>query len=254
MKLGRKPPIPGLRVPALDDHLKRAMPPPPVSVDWYSKVGPQWVLGHNDQYGDCTIAASANAILGWTANGGSAFRVSDDAVLARYAALTGFDPAKPSTDMGAVETDVLGRWSASGWDVGGQTGDTMLWAAVNPADLAAVKSTINLFGGIYIGLALPLSAQDQVLWNVPATGPNKGAGAPGSWGGHAVWVAGYDQSGPVLVTWGAVKRATWRFWQEYCDEAYALFSRLHWNLPDGHSPGHVDTEALAANLAAMRPA
>jgi hypothetical protein len=252
MKLGRKPPIPGLRVPLLNDHLKRALPPPPPFVDWYSSV-PEWVLGQNDRYGDCTIVASANAILGWTANGGSPFRVSDDRILARYSALTGFDPNKPATDQGAIETDVLGKWSAAGWDIGGQTGDTMLWASVNPVDLTAVKSTINLFGGVYIGLALPLSAQNQEIWDVPASSLT-GDGKPGSWGGHAVWCAGYDQSGPVFITWGDVKRATWKFWAAYCDESYALFSRLHWGLPDGHSPGHVDVQALAADLAAMRGA
>ena len=48
-----------------------------------------------------------------------------------------------------------------------------------------------MFGGVYIGLALPVTAQTQDVWDVVAGG---GANAKkGSWGGHCVFVPKYDE-------------------------------------------------------------
>ena len=47
--------------------------------------------------------------------------------------------------------------------------------------------------------------------------------APGSWGGHYVYVCGYTPAGPVCITWGKKQQMTWRWFNKYCDEAYAIF-------------------------------
>jgi hypothetical protein len=53
-----------------------------------------------------------------------------------------------------------------------------------------IATAIWLFGGVYIGVELPIAAQTQDVWDVPA---NPGAeDEPGSWGGHAVYLVGYD--------------------------------------------------------------
>ena len=53
-----------------------------------------------------------------------------------------------------------------------------------------IATAIWLFGGAYIGVELPVTAQKQDVWDVPANpGPND---EPGSWGGHAVYLVGYD--------------------------------------------------------------
>ncbi|MGO8790269.1 MAG: hypothetical protein ACLQVL_23205 [Terriglobia bacterium] len=53
-----------------------------------------------------------------------------------------------------------------------------------------IATAIWLFGGAYIGVELPITAQNQDVWDVPANpGPND---EPGSWGGHAVYLVGYD--------------------------------------------------------------
>jgi len=49
-----------------------------------------------------------------------------------------------------------------------------------------------------------------------------GDGAPGSWGGHCVYVPKYDANGFTCITWGGLKRMTNAFWEAYCDEAHAL--------------------------------
>ena len=53
-----------------------------------------------------------------------------------------------------------------------------------------VATAIWLFGGAYIGVELPISAQTQDVWDVPANlTPDD---EPGSWGGHAVYLVGYE--------------------------------------------------------------
>ena len=53
-----------------------------------------------------------------------------------------------------------------------------------------VAAAIWLFGGAYIGVEFPITAQNQDVWDVPAKpGPKD---EPGSWGGHAVYLVGYD--------------------------------------------------------------
>ena len=56
--------------------------------------------------------------------------------------------------------------------------------------ISQIATAIWLFGGAYIGVELPLAAQSQDVWNVPANpGPDD---EPGSWGGHAIYLVGYD--------------------------------------------------------------
>ena len=104
-----------------------------------------------------------------------------------------------------------------------------------------MKQAIALFGGLYIGLSLPLSAQTQDVWDVD-TSPN---GKRGSWGGHCVFVPDYDATGLTCITWGAPKKMTWPFWGTYCDEAHALLS------PNWKAPAGFDLAALQADLASV---
>ncbi len=110
------------------------------------------------------------------------------------------------------------------WRQKGIAGHKILgFAALDPRHVEQIKQSVYLFGGTYIGVQLPLSAQDQDTWDVPPSGPI-GNGEPGSWGGHAVCVVAYNAKGLWVVTWGKLLFMTWAFWQTYCDEAYAVFS------------------------------
>ena len=107
-----------------------------------------------------------------------------------------------------------------------------------------VQSAAWIFGGLYIGLQLPLSAQYQETWdwNGSLTGDDR----PGSWGGHAVDVVRYGAAGLTVVTWGSLKAMTWSFWDRYCDEAYCILSR---DFLDGdRAPNGFDLAALRADL------
>lgn len=56
--------------------------------------------------------------------------------------------------------------------------------------LPDIATAIWLFGGAYIGVELPITAQNQEIWDVPQhPGPKD---EPGSWGGHAIYLVGYD--------------------------------------------------------------
>ncbi|MET2825698.1 hypothetical protein [Mesorhizobium shangrilense] len=221
MPLGKRHARHDPRVPALAKYLSATnmLPAPPDSVDWYSRVA-DWGMMANDNLGDCTCAAIGHAILQWSTYVGQAKRLSDDQVVSLYEAVGGYNPSDPSTDQGAVEVDVLNYWLSDG--VSGDILDG--YASLEVGNVVEIKDAINWFGNVYIGLQLPVSAQTQSVWAVPPGGL-VGPGAPGSWGGHAVPVVGYDAHGLYCVTWGKVKRMTYGFWSAYCDEAYALLSR-----------------------------
>jgi hypothetical protein len=243
MRLGKQAARHDPRTLLLGNYLKPAgLPPPKPSVDWGAKVR-QWPMMGNDKVGDCTCAAAGHLIEGWTANAnGDPVILPDSAILGAYSAITGYVAGQPSTDRGANELDVLSYWRKTGF--GGRR--IVAYAALEPQNRTHVEDAIELFGGCYIGLALPASAQQQAVWSVPPGGPS-GTGAPGSWGGHAVPVVAYDQRGLTAVTWGAVKRMTWGFWSTYCDEAYALVSQ-DWIDKKGHDPEGFDLNGLLADL------
>ena len=134
----------------------------------------------NDAIGDCAIAAPGHMIQTWGAAGRKqCMGPSEEEIIAAYSAITGYDEKDPATDQGTVELDVLRYWQKTG--IGGHS--IGAYVAVEPTSTMLVKDGVYLFGGLYIGLALPVSAQRQDVWEVPPGGAT-GAGRPGSWGGH----------------------------------------------------------------------
>jgi hypothetical protein len=242
MKLGKHAPRKDPRTLQMASYVNvRTLPPPPPHADWSQRV-PQWPMMANDRIGDCTCAAAGHLIEEWTANASRERTIPDAAVIAAYSAISGYDPVTGNNDKGAAEVDVLNYWRKHG--IGGHK--IQAYVALAPNNHHHVRESVYLFGGCYIGLALPLAAQRQIVWSVPADGPT-GQGAPGSWGGHAVPVVAYDERGLVCVTWGALKRLTWGFWATYCDEAYAPFS-VDWKRLGEIAPNGIDWAALRRDL------
>ena len=239
-KLGKKPARHDPRTLQMANYL--ALPAVPAAQDWTKKAAKGWGMMLNDQLGDCTCAAIGHIVQAWSANAGpQEITLPDDAILKAYEAVGGYKPGKPESDQGAVELDVLKYWRKTG--VGGQKIDAFV--ALEPKNHAHVQAAVDLFGGAYIGLALPVSAQTQKVWSVPPGGPS-GQGSPGSWGGHAVVIEAYDAHGLTCITWGQKKRMTWSFWDTYCDEAYATLSEL-W-AGKTPAPSGFDLAALKADL------
>jgi hypothetical protein len=226
--------------------IEEALPPPPASEDWARKVT-KWPMMANDKVGDCTCAAAGHMIEQWTTYSGAPVVLSTRQILTAYSAITGYDPKDPSSDRGAVEIDVLNYWRKTGFSTHTIDG----YVALEPGNHVHIEDAVMIFGNCYIGLALPVSAQTQKVWAVPPGGA-AGPGAPGSWGGHAVPVVEYDQRGLTVITWGAVKRMTWGFWDAYCDEAYAVLSDDWISKVNKKAPNQFDLKTLQADLAALK--
>jgi hypothetical protein len=238
MKLGVKAVKTDSRTLQLADYTS-GLPPAPPARDWMNGVT-AWGMMLNDKIGLCTIAAAAHAVQVWSLNTGKEITVADDVVLSYYEQWDGYNPNDPSTDRGGVELDVLSDWQKSSF------ADHKLIAYADPevGDLDSVRQAINLFGGVYIGISLPVTAQRQVIWDaVPKGGANAEAG---SWGGHAVFVAAYDETSFTCITWGMPKKMTIAFWNQYVVEAHALLSQ-DWISEKG-SPGGFQLADLQADL------
>jgi len=217
---------------------REVLPAPPAALD-LTKGVTEWPMYGNDRIGDCTTAAAGHMIEAWSEEAaGQAVEVPETAVLDAFDAVKIVDPS--TGEEGAVEVDVLRFWRKHG--IGGHR--VGAFAAVAVADDDLVRTAAFLFGGLYIGLQLPLRAQEQAVWDW--SGRLDGPDAPGSWGGHAVNVAAYDEPGLTVVTWGALQRLTWSFWQHYCDEAWAIISPDF--LAGGRSPQGFDLQALQQDL------
>lgn len=238
-RLGKLPPRTDVRTLSLARYVDRArLPEPPDVLDVAAHVR-EWPMYANDRIGDCTTVAAAHMIEAWTAESrGTAVEVSESAVLLAFDRVKIVDPL--SGEEGAVELDVLRDWRKHG--VGHHR--IGAFARVSVHDHLLVRTAAWLFGGLYIGLALPLSAQWQKTWDW--NGSLSGDDRPGSWGGHAVDVVRYGDGSLTVVTWGRLQDLTWPFWDRYVDEAYCILSRDF--LAGDRAPNGFDLEALRADL------
>jgi hypothetical protein len=186
----------------------------------------------NDQWGDCTCAGVGHKRIGDVyVNQGTTLTVTTDDALALYSAVTGFDPnAGPPgdnpTDQGAVCQDVLQYWLTNGF-----LGEKILaYAKVTLSDLTQVKQAIAVFGQVYCGFNFPDSAMDQFnagqTWDVVSGAQIQG--------GHCVTIGAFDANGLECVTWGAVQKMTWAFFQAYFDEAWVIVTPDFVNAASGN--------------------
>lgn len=195
----------------------------------------------NDQFGDCTCAGIGHMIQAWTANCGSQVVLADQDILALYEKACGYNPADPSTDQGGVEIDVLNYVRKNG--VPGVTGAALdAYVSFNYKDAQQIKEAVYYFGGAYIGISLPTAWQNTNTWDV-VQGPD---GTPGSWGGHAIPILGYDPEFYYVISWGETIKLTYRAIAEYVEESYALLSPLY--LSNGKTPEGFDLTALQQDL------
>jgi hypothetical protein len=197
----------------------------------------------NDTIGDCTCAAAGHLIQCWSTNAGAPTVPTDDQVVVAYSAITGYDPATGTNDNGAAELDVLNYWRHTG--IAGNKLSS--YVAVDPTRPQEVCDAIWLFGGVYLGLEMPESAEQQTaagrpwttVWYSPIIG------------GQAVPAVGYDPQYLKVITWGQVQLVGWEFLARRCDEAYALLNS-DWISSRGTSPSGFDLKTLESDLASLR--
>lgn len=237
LPLGKKPPRDDPRTLRLADYVDLSVLPaaPPIA-NWTAAVH-KWPMYGNDIYGDCTLASAGHMIQAWTANALKPATPLTSSVEKAYWA-TG------DGDTGRYEIDVLNYWRKTGIGVH----KIRAYAAIDAANAGLVRQAIWLFGGVYTGIALPVTAQRQAVWDYVRS---TGAGEPGSWGGHAVPYVAYDTAGFTCVTWGALKKLTNKFHSHYTDEVYAAVSSDWIERTGGHAPSGFDLATLLADVAAL---
>lgn len=250
-KLGRKAVKTDSRTLKVRAYLTSALPAPPASVDW-SKGQTAWGMLRNDTLGDCTIAGAMHAIMGWGLNAGTEATFTDDDALSYYETFDGYEDGDPSTDNGGVLLDVLNDWKQSGIEsesaVNYEPHKIVAFASVDPTNLNEVKSALSIFGPLYCGLSFPNSAMDQSSWELTSDTSIDG--------GHCVVMIGYNATGPVFISWGALYQATWDFFNYYFaparqGEVYAAISP-DWIEKSGVDPAGLNAAQLEADAALIR--
>ncbi len=244
VRLGKKPAVDDPRTLKLSKYLgDRARFTVPNEVRWSKKV-PNFPMYENDRIGNCAIAGPAHQIQVWTANDGTEYTPTTEQVMAGYSRVGGYVPGDLNTDNGCVLLDVMRVWRNEGLcnhRIGA-------YALVDPSNFDLTRAAIHLFGGLSVGLLLPVAIQDNMTeWRAPTREHRRGQWERGSWGGHEVQVVDYDATWLHFVSWGKVIRMSWNFYQQYCDEAFAAISKA-WLGPDAVAPNGFNARELATDL------
>ncbi len=238
-RFGKHPAKHDYRTLRLKTYLTPELKAPPVSCDVlprvYKTLGvaedpqPLFPMDGNDTLGDCTIAALAHATTIYRGLVGKREVPKSSAVTKLYWHLTG------GVDSGLAELDVLSYWRKHTF-----AGDRILaFAKVDVKDHTQIKQAIHLFGGVYLGFQVQEDCEKEFAAGKPWTA------GPLTQDGHAVFATGYDAHQLTVLTWGNTQKATWGWWDECVDEAYAILpadAKL-----EGYAPGF-DFAKLLADL------
>lgn len=221
-KLGKRAVRNDPRTFKLSRYLIPALPTPPVRAGYIDLIR-DWRMYLNDQIGNCTVATAAHMEMQWTTYAGKPFIPDEKDILLAYERIAGYVPGDPTTDNGADCLSVLKYWRKRG--IAGRK--ILAFVSVDKNNPQEIAQAIYLFGSVYVGVGLPISAQDAPVWEVPETGPVND-GSPWSWGGHAIPAVGYnlgkENGGMEVVSWGQLYPMTWAFSHYYVDEMYAVLS------------------------------
>lgn len=232
----------------IEDFLNLStLPTPPAAFDWSMIKDKSLIYGMdgNDNYSDCVFASACHQIGTWTGNTGSELIATATDALAAYSTFTGFKTDDPSTDNGANMLDTATMWRTN------QIFKHKIkaFAALNLKRLDLVAAAMFLFGGAWIGWAMPKAWQGADTWDISLTGSVKGDWTPGSWGGHATHQPAYSPKLMGNKSWTENVPATIPAFETYAEEGYVLISEDTWETLTGNRcPAGVDGAALQAAL------
>ena len=215
-RFGKHPPKVDYRTLRFKNYLTPAIAAPPATYDVlttgvYPKLKTKdptklFPMDGNDTLGDCTIAALAHAETVFHGLLGKQTILSKQSVVKLYMHLTG------GVDSGLNELDVLNYWRQNP-----VSGDKIInYASIDPKNHTHVQQAIQLFGGVYLGFQVQQNCVQEFDAHQPWTP------GPLTNDGHAVDAVAYDQNGVTVLTWGNTQQATWAWWDECVDEAYAI--------------------------------
>jgi hypothetical protein len=230
-KLGR---LPATRPAALADlsvYATGPLPTPPRTVEVPAGSYP---IDGNDTYGDCTIAGVAHLITAWNTESHEHDTIpGEQTVVEEYFKLTG------GQDTGLNEAEVLKTWQTKGL-----FGEKIAgYAPVNPRDLLQLHQAVAFYGGCYLGIECPASAQEQFANGEPWT--YEGSEVEG---GHCVVALGYGPNGGLhCATWGGIAVLEASFLAHYLEEAWCILP--HQLVEAKGDALGVDLQALELDLA-----
>ena len=214
-RFGKHAPKQDYRTLRLKKYLTSKLAAPPPSYDVLPKVYSKlrisdpaslFPMDGNDTLSDCTIAALAHAVTVYRGLVGKKKIWAKPNIIKLYMHLTG------GVDSGLNELDVLNYWQSNP-----ASGDKILaYASIDVKNHTHIKQAVQLFGGVYLGFQV----QENCVEDFHAKKPWKPG--PLTNDGHAVFVVGYDNTGVTVLTWGNTQKATWAWWDECVDEAYAI--------------------------------
>lgn len=214
---------------------------PPASAGWYSTVNPgAWGVLGNDTVGDCVAAGAFHGQQLWeeAAQNRETVFTSDEA-LAMYSAISGYNPKKPNTDVGATLQSGLDYWRKTG--LGPQSFKISAFAEFDYRNTDLLKQLIADMGVVYLALEVPASAMTQYDQGQPWTVVPRSRIE----GGHCVPGVGYDANYLYVITWGSVQPVAWPFVSKYFDESWAPVSP-DWMTSSGKTPSGFDSTAANA--------
>lgn len=176
----------------------------------------------NDRYGCCVIAGRAHQTLRfeWVEQK-KIIPITEQEVVDEY-----FRQSE-GIDQGLITLDSLRQWRKDGWIAARRRYFIRAFAEVDRSNRQEVKRALVLNLGLGIGLRLPRSAQTEFRLGQPWARTTGTGTVPNSWGGHYVYVTGYDRTGLTCITWGRKQRLTWAFFEKYCDEAYSMIDAIN---------------------------
>lgn len=206
-KTGRLPAVRPTALAELEVYAHGPLPKPPASVAVPRCAYP---IDRNDVEGDCTIAGVDHLLRAWNAQYPlEVVRVPTEPTIERtYRNLTG------GADTGLVEANVLQTWMTKGLFGTRIEG----YAPIHPTNLLTIHQAIAFYGGAYLGIMCPRSAQEQFAAGEPWT--YRGEVTED---GHCVVALGYDAHGDLIVaTWGGLAVLTAGFRAHYLEEAWCV--------------------------------
>jgi hypothetical protein len=253
-KLGRLHRTYDPRVPHMSALLAgQTLTPPPASADYTKGMPPNLGMMLNDTLGDCTCAAVYHAMQVWSFNAESKMVTQPDSDVEKlYILADGYNPRVPGEGPGGNEQHVLTYLYQTGAPIGPKGATRHKIAAfveVDPRNVDDVKRTIIECGLAYIGFNVPQSVQPPgqlppAVWKyVP--------GQSNIIGGHAVVLAGYDNNGAKVISWGQYYTMTWEFFAHFVDEVYAI-ADSEWIESTGKTPGGMTLDQLEVQMNALK--
>ena len=258
------------------------IPATPPTFDFTDKLPSPWYMLGNNQWGDCAFAAAGHHIMAMTNSHGGLVMPSTQAILQGYSECTGFAYTR-ATDLGTSTQQLFSYWKNTGIPTltyqagpvktptidpatGKQEVDAngnlvwtytpspiQVWArdrikaylGLNLSNQALVQYAVANLGGAYLAVNYPKAWATAKIWD----GPPDGLGGTPQWqiiAGHAIYIVGYNPTGPVVITWGRTQQMTWAGMSFFGQYGVVVLSNdiidpVTLQAPDGLDMAHLNT-------------